>query len=129
MSRYGRSGNAKPPTDVYWMKEPCGPCPYSRTKTLPLHPERAEDFAYSAQNPYNDFVCHKSAECVEDWRDPEGPEIFVRGVKSLTCNGFLSLQCHENGTEIDGFEPHDDAFSSADEMIERHEELWEQSHG
>jgi hypothetical protein len=106
----------------YWMKEPCGPCPYSRSKTLPLHPERAADFAYSACNPYTDFDCHKTAEVYED---DEGSE-FVRGERSLTCNGFLSLQCSENGVNIDGFEPHPDAFDCADEMIERHEMLWDE---
>ena len=105
----------------YWMKEPCGPCPYSRSKTLPLHPERAADFAYSASNPYNDFVCHKTAEIYEDEESSE----FVRGKRSFTCNGFLSLQCRENDIEIEDFMPHDDAFFDCEEMIERHEALWE----
>jgi hypothetical protein len=109
--------------DRYWMKEPCGPCPFSRSKTLPLHPERAADFAYMAQNPYTDFVCHKTADCVED---ADGMGEYVRGQQSFTCNGFLSLQVNEGATPDEGFEPHPDAFSDADEMIEHHEMLWEQ---
>lgn len=105
-----------------WMKEPCGPCPYSRTKTLALHPDRAADFAYSAQNPYNDFPCHKTADLHED--DDGGSE-YVAGRRSLTCNGFLSLQVNENGSGPEGFEPHPDGFCEAWEMIERHTELWE----
>ena len=106
------------------MKEPCGPCPYSRSKTLPLHPERAANFAYQAQNPYTDFPCHKTADHRED---EDGCGGYVRGARSLTCNGFLSLQCREGGSAPEGFTPHSDAFEDADEMIERHEALWERS--
>lgn len=108
--------------DIYWMKEPCGPCPYSRSKTLPLHPERAADFAYNAANRYNEFPCHKTADLVED---DEGSGSYVYGRKSLTCNGFLSLQCLENDIEIEGFEPHPDAFGDHWEMIEHHQMLWD----
>ena len=104
-----------------WMKEPCGLCPYTRVNTLWLHPERAEDFAYSAQNPYTDFPCHKTADLLED---DEGAE-YVFGRKSLTCCGFLSLQCNENGNEPEGFTPHHDAFGDAWEMIDHHTEHWE----
>ena len=107
--------------EITWMKEPCGPCPFSRSKTLPLHPERAEDFAFMAQNRYTDFVCHKTAEIYEGDETSE----FVRGRKSLTCNGFLSLQVSENDNAPEGFEPHPDAFSEAWEMIDHHTELWE----
>lgn len=108
-----------------WMKEPCGPCPYSRSKMLPLHPERAADFATMASNPYNDFVCHKTADCVEAH---DGSSEFVRGQKSLTCNGFLSLQVNENGKGPEGFEPHPDAFEDYWEMVEAHEDAWERDH-
>jgi hypothetical protein len=108
------------------MKEPCGPCPFSRSKTLGLHPRRAEDFALMAQNRYTDFPCHKTAECAED---RFGEEIgYVRTEKSFTCNGFLSLQVNECMIAPDGFEPHDDAFSDAWEMIEHHTELWLKQH-
>lgn len=107
-----------------WMKEPCGPCPYSRVKTLWLHPERAADFAYNAINPYSDFPCHKTADVIED---EEGSGEFHFGRRSLTCNGFLSLQCNETGRSLNGFEPHPDAFGDHWEMIEHHQEHWEDS--
>ena len=109
-------------TDRHWMKEPCGPCPYSRSNTLWLHPERAEDLAYQAQNPYTDFPCHKTAVEQDDY---EGRTKLVRGERSLTCNGFLSLQVNENGKGPRGFVPHDDAFGDADEMIDCHTEHWD----
>ena len=109
-------------SERYWMKEPCGPCPYSRSKTLWLHPERAEDFAYNASNPYSYFPCHKTADCVED---DEGSGEFIAGERSLTCNGFLSLQVAENGNPPEGFDPHPDAFSECWEMIDHHTEHWE----
>ena len=112
--------------DIEWMKEPCGPCPFSRSKTLGLHPDRAADFAYMAQNPYTDFVCHKTADHFEDG---DGCSELLRGQKSLTCNGFLSLQVSEGATSPEGFTPHSDAFDDAYEMIERHEELWAESRG
>lgn len=48
------------------MKKCCGLCPYSRKNTLFLHPERAAEFAFSADNPYNDFVCHKTGITYDD---------------------------------------------------------------
>lgn len=74
-----------------------------------------------AQNRYTDFVCHKTAEIYEGDETSE----YVRGRKSLTCNGFLSLQVNENDNAPEGFEPHPDAFSEAWEMIDHHTELWE----
>lgn len=105
-----------------WMKEPCALCPYSKTNTLWLHPERAEDFAYQAQNRYTDFPCHKTADLVED---DDGFGEYRRGEKSLTCCGFLTLQVNENDNAPDGFEPHPDGFSEAWEMIDHHTEHWE----
>jgi len=112
-------------TARYWMKEPCGPCPFSRSKTLGLHPVRAADFAYMAQNPFTDFVCHKTAEDLT-LVDGDGNEedLLVRGDKSMTCNGFLSLQATENDDAPEGFTPHPDAFLDPDEMIDHHTEMW-----
>lgn len=110
-----------------YVKKTCALCPFSRTKTLWLHPERAEDFAYMAQNPYTDFPCHKTAEFVEDDEDVGGG--YVRGARSKTCHGFLTLQRASNdcGGEDhgDGFIPDGDGFEDVDEMIDRHAELWE----
>jgi len=111
-------------TERYWMKEPCGPCPFSRSKTLFLHPERAEEFASMASNPYNDFPCHKTAEHQEETDFHEGG--FVHGPKSFTCNGFLSMQYSEGGKEPTGFSPHPDAFDDWWEMVEHHTEKWKE---
>jgi hypothetical protein len=104
------------------MKKTCALCPFSRTKTLALHPERAADFAYMAQNPYSSFPCHKTAELDED--DPESSE-YVWGESSKMCHGFLTLQRAENGIEDDEFQPDGDGFECTHEMIEHHEELWD----
>ena len=104
------------------VKRPCSPCPFSRVNTLFLHPERASDFAFMAQNPYTDFVCHKTGVSEEN---ESGGSSIVRGEKSATCCGFKSLQASENGGE---FEPHPDAFCEVYEMIEHHEEEWLKSH-
>ena len=109
-------------TERTWMKTTCALCPYSRSKTLGLHPERAEDFAYSASNPYSDFPCHKTADHDDETGD------FVHGERSFTCNGFLSLQVNENDNAPDGFKPDPDAFYDPWEMIEHHTELWMKSH-
>lgn len=105
-----------------WMKAPCGPCPYSRVNTLWLHPDRAHDFASMASNPYNDFPCHKTADLHED---DDGSAEYRAGDRSLTCNGFLSLQVNENGRGPKGFTPHPDAFGDHWEMCEHHEEHWQ----
>ena len=105
------------------MKKCCGLCPYSRKDTLYLRPERAEDFAYSAENPYNDFVCHKTG--VEDEDDFGGSKI-VRGEKSLTCAGFASMQNNINGGKMEDNHPIDpNAFEDSWQMIEHHTQKWE----
>ena len=104
------------------MKECCGLCPYSRKNTLFLHPERSADFAYAAENPFNDFVCHKTGVVDEDNQYSSGD--IVRGEKSLTCAGFHVMQHLINGTEeISEIEiDYSDHFSDTYEMIEHHEE-------
>jgi len=108
------------------MKECCGLCPYSRKNTLFVHPERAEEFAYQAENPYSDFVCHKTGVIHEDHPDEDRQNEIVRGNKSLTCAGFHAMQHLINGTEersevkID----YSDHFSDVWEMVDHHEEKY-----
>ena len=103
------------------MVKCCGLCPYSRKNTLYVHPARAEEFAYAAENPCNDFVCHKTG--VVDESDGEGYGDIVRGRKSMTCAGFHAMQHILNGTEehseikID----YSDHFSDVWEMTYHHE--------
>jgi hypothetical protein len=75
-----------------------------------------------ASNPYNDFPCHKTADLHED---DDGSAEYRAGDRSLTCNGFLSLQVNENGRGPKGFTPHPDAFGDHWEMCEHHEEHWQ----
>ena len=106
------------------MKECCGLCPYSRKDTLFLQPERAEQFAYQAENPYSDFVCHKTGvELEESEFDDKGGDI-VRGEKSLTCMGFASMQ-HTINKADDSFKVDVNAFEDSWEMIEHHTEKYE----
>lgn len=107
-----------------FMKKTCALCPFSRTKTLGLHPERAEDFAYMAAKSYNDFPCHKTADYYEPDHDDDDSG-YVHGEHSKTCHGFLTLQCEENGRSPEGFVPDGDGFQDVDEMIYVHAELWE----
>lgn len=105
------------------MKQCCGLCPYSRKNTLFLHPDRAADFAYMAENTYTYFVCHKTGVIHEDHPDEDRQNEIVRGEKSLQCAGFHVMQHLLNGTEsnseieID----YEDHFSDVWEMIEHHE--------
>jgi hypothetical protein len=86
-----------------------------------LHPERAEEFANAAMNPYNDFVCHKTGVILEDSDyDDRGGDI-VRGEKSLTCMGFASLQ-HNLNDHDENFVPDPHAFDDDAEMISHHED-------
>lgn len=117
--------------EVTVMKKCCGLCPYSRKNTLFLNPERVEEFAYQAENPYNDFVCHKTGVTYEDHPDEEMQGAIVRGEKSLTCAGFHVMQKVINGQEnqleieIDWR----DHFGDTWEMIEHHEENYLGSNG
>jgi uncharacterized protein YchJ len=112
------------------MKKCCGLCPYSRKNTLFIHPERAEDFAYQASNPYTSFVCHKTGVINEDHPDEERQSEIVRGENSLTCAGFHVMQHliqgSEEGAEIEvDFEDH---FSEVYEMTEHHEAKYYEEH-
>ena len=106
------------------MKKCCGLCPYSRKNTLFLQPDRVVDFASQAENPYTDFVCHKTGVIDEDHPDEERQTEIVRGEKSLTCAGFHVMQKTINGKENELEIPIDwnDHFSDYWEMTEHHEE-------
>lgn len=107
------------------MKKCCGLCPFSRKNTLFLNESRAEEFAFMAENPYSDFVCHKTGVINEDHPHEEKQNEIVRGEKSLTCAGFYALQFIANSKSGDKPEikiDYEDHFSDAWEMIEHHEE-------
>ena len=108
------------------MKQCCGLCPYSRKNTLFLHPRRAEEFAYSAENPYNDFVCHKTGVVHEDHPDEEMQSSIVRGEKSLTCAGFHVMQALINDFNPEIEIDYSDHFGDPWEMREHHQEKYDE---
>jgi hypothetical protein len=105
-----------------FMKKPCKDCPYRRDVKPFLTPERGEELAYHATNPYNSFPCHKTTEASED---DEGSEMMVTE-ESKECAGFLTLMANEAGRtpyDHDGFEPsYDLCYDGAYEMVEAYEE-------
>ena len=104
-----------------YMAKPCAHCPF-RTDVPPfLHPERAADIAYSAQNRYSDFPCHKTLEHDED--DGEG----YRTETSLTCAGFIALQINEAGIdEPEGWVWPNNVYSDVYDMCGAYKKAWKQ---
>lgn len=104
-----------------YIKKPCAHCPFRIDVKPFLHPERAEELAYAAQNPYSTFTCHKTLEY-----DEEEDDNFT-GEESKVCAGFLTLQHFELGETSygeDGFEPSDNCYEGSHEMVEAYEEEW-----
>lgn len=83
------------------MKQPCKHCPFRNDVKPFLHPRRAEELAYSTQNPYNSFPCHKTTE-----HDDESEDGEMRVTEtSKECAGFLTMKA-QNGERVpEGFEP------------------------
>jgi len=104
-------------TERTWMKKCCEHCPFKFGTKLVLHPERAEDFANMASNPYNDFPCHTTADVQEETEYHEGG--FVHGENSFTCHGFKAMQLDQNGEE-ESFVSDGQHFSGYFEMVEYH---------
>lgn len=100
-----------------FMKKPCNHCPYRHDVKPFLTPERGEELAYHAQNPYNYFPCHKTT---EDDEDEYGGMDRVCTEKTKECAGFMTLQANETGRTIpEGFEPaYDVCYSEVYEMID-----------
>lgn len=99
------------------MKQPCKHCPFRRDVKPFLHPERGEQLAYHAQNPYNSFSCHKTTEYDED------SDNQVAVSTSLECAGFMTLQCVEGMEPPEGFEPaYDEVYGDVYEMIDAYSE-------
>jgi len=95
------------------MKQPCKHCPFRSDVKPFLHPERGEELAYHAQNPYNSFTCHKTTEA-----DKDGFEMNVTE-ESKKCAGFMTLQIVEGMPIPDGFIPsYDIVYQEVYEMID-----------
>jgi len=107
-------------SDIWFRKKPCKHCPFRRDVTPFLHPERAADIAYIAQNPYSSFACH---ETTEDSDNDDGERIVTRS--SLECAGLLSLRFNESDEKPEGFEPSDEVYDTVYDMIDAYEEEWD----
>jgi hypothetical protein len=107
----------------YYMKKPCEKCPF-RTDVKPfLTPERGEELAYHAQNPYNSFVCHKTLEYIECDDDIESDRLVVTG-RSKECAGFITLQINEGARTPEGFTPDfENIYNDSWEMASAYEEF------
>lgn len=105
-----------------YMHKPCKHCPFRNDVTPYLHPDRAAEIAYAAQNPYNDFSCHKTTEYDDDCEDTVVTE------QSKTCAGFLTLRAQLGERLPDGFEPSwEICYIDTWDMIEAYEEQWNKS--
>ncbi len=104
-------------SENYFMKKPCEHCPFRRDVKPFLTPERGEELAYHATNPYNSFPCHKTT--VED-EDSEESEMCATE-NSKECAGFLTLQINEGASCPENFEPSDLVYSDTYEMIDAYE--------
>lgn len=100
------------------MKEPCAHCPFRHDVKPFLHPERGEELAYHAQNPYNSFPCHKTT--VADEESDDGEMLCTE--KTLECAGFITLQINEGMECPDGFTPSDKVYDDTWAMIEAYRE-------
>lgn len=100
-----------------FVKKPCAQCPYRKDVKPYLTPERGEELAYAATNPYNTFHCHKTLESDDD-------DTYV-GDKSKICAGFLTLQHHENGKTFyddQGFQRSENVYEDCYEMIDAYDQ-------
>ena len=104
-----------------FIKKPCKHCPYRHDVKPFLHPERGEELAYTATNPYNSFPCHKTTS-----HDDDGET--VGQAQWQQCAGFLTLMHNELGEtpyDEDGFKPSPLVYNEASEMAEAYAEAWE----
>jgi hypothetical protein len=103
----------------YYCKKPCKHCPFRNDIKPFLTNEFAEELAYSTENPYNSFPCHKTTEYDDDSEDME------RTNESKECAGFITMQIIANGENFtpDGFIPnYDIIYDGAWDMINAYEE-------
>lgn len=102
-----------------FCKKPCKHCPFRNDITPFLHPDRAADIAYSAENRYSDFPCHKTTEYDEEIDDGS----MICNDKSKTCAGFLTLRAQSGLVTPDGFNPSwDICYTNPFEMYQAYDE-------
>jgi hypothetical protein len=103
-----------------FVKVPCKHCPFRADVKPFLTRERGEELAYSTENPYNSFPCHKTTDHVEH---EDGSDMVVTE-ESKTCAGFLSMQITANGDEYkpEGFEVSNLVYQESYDMAEAYDE-------
>jgi hypothetical protein len=105
-----------------FCKKPCKHCPFRNDVKPFLHPDRAAEIAYAAENPYSSFPCHKTTEHDEDSEDGE----MLVTENSKECAGFLTLRAQTGLAVPEGFEPSwEICYTDSWEMIDAYEEEWE----
>jgi hypothetical protein len=109
-----------------FIKKPCKSCPFRSDVTPYLHPERAAEIVYAAQNPYSDFPCH----CTIEYDGDE--DILGNSTgdfsKAKTCAGFLTLRAQMGEKTPDGFEPSwEVCYMDEIDMISAYEEEWDKN--
>ena len=111
----------------YFMKQPCKHCPFRNDVKPFLHPERAEEIAYSTQNPYNSFPCHKTTVSDEEFGGDGSECVAIETTKE--CAGFLTMRAQLGEDTPEGFEPsYEICYIDPYEMIEAYEIEWNKTH-
>lgn len=106
------------------MPSPCKQCPFRTDVTPYLHPDRAAEIAYSAQNPYSSFPCHKTTVNDEEYGG-EGLEMIETN-DSKQCAGFLTLRAQMGEHIPKGFVPAWElCYLDEWDMIEAYQEQWD----
>ncbi len=107
-----------------FVKTPCKHCPFRNDVTPFLHPDRAAELAYSAQNRYSSFPCHKTTEPDEE------SSRMLRTEKSMECAGFLTLRAQDGEEVPKVFNPAWEIYyTDAYEMIDAYQEQWDKERG
>jgi len=108
-----------------FMSSPCKHCPFRIDVKPFLHPERAAEIAYSAQNPYSSFPCHKTTVSDEEYGG-DGSEM-VETNESKQCAGFLTLRAQSGERIPKGFNPAWElCYIDEWDMIQAYQEAWDE---
>lgn len=110
----------------HFMKSPCKHCPFRHDVTPFLHPDRAEELAYSTQNKYSSFPCHKTTVSNDDFGG-DGSEMMIVD-ESKECAGFLTLRAQTGEDIPDGFKPSWElCYTDPYDMSEAYQQQWDKS--
>lgn len=106
-----------------FVKKPCKHCPFRSDVKPYLHPDRAAEIAYAAENPYSDFTCHNTIEY--DGEEDEFGRSSGDFSQAKTCAGFLTLRAQSGENVPEGFEPSwDMCYTDRYDMIQSYEDEW-----